>query len=230
MDVDDADANVAAVAAAIAEPARARMLLALLDARARTSTELAAIAAVSASTASVHLARLKQQRLVSAVAQGKHRYYRLQGTDIAAALEALAVVAGVSRKPFVPTTPARLRLARSCYDHLAGSLAIALHDRLIKLNWLSRGEAQDYAVTRAGAAELQRLGVNVETLRAQRRRLAFGCLDWSERRPHIGGALGAAILQMALARRWFDADLDGRALTPTRKGRSELSARFGLAL
>lgn len=228
MDVERADANVSAVAAAIAEPARTRMLLCLLDGRARTSTELAAIAEVSPSTASVHLARLKQQQLVSAVAQGKHRYYRLHSPDIGAALEALAVVAGAARKPFIPTAPPRLRFVRSCYDHMAGSLAVSLHDRLIRLNWLSRVDARGYAVTRSGAAELRQLGVDVDSLRAQRRRFAFACLDWSERRPHVGGAVGAALLQLALARRWLIADLDSRALTLTKKGQREFSARFGI--
>jgi DNA-binding transcriptional ArsR family regulator len=226
--VDHADVNVSAIAAAIAEPARTRMLLSLLDGRARTSTELAAIADVSPSTASVHLARLKQQQLVTAVAQGKHRYYRLQSTEVSAVLEALAVVAGATHKPFVPTAPPRLRFARSCYDHLAGSLAISLHDRLIKMNWLSRIDGEDYEVTRKGATELRHLDVDVESLRAQRRRFAFACLDWSERRPHIGGAVGAALLQMALARRWLISDLDSRALTLTKKGQRELSSRFGI--
>jgi DNA-binding transcriptional ArsR family regulator len=224
----DADVNVSAIAAAIAEPARTRMLLSLLDGRARTSTELAAIADVSPSTASVHLARLKQQQLVTAVAQGKHRYYRLRGAEVSTALEALAVVAGATHKPFAPSTPPRLRFARSCYDHLAGSLAISLHDRLIRMNWLSRTDAEGYEVSRKGVTELRRLGVDVESLRAQRRRFAFACLDWSERRPHIGGAVGAALLQLALTRRWLVSDLDSRALALTKKGQRELSSRFGI--
>jgi len=228
MDVDRTDVNVSAIAAAIAEPARTRMLLSLLDGRARTGTELAATADVSPSTASVHLARLRQQRLVTSIAQGKHRYYRLFGANVAAALEALAVVAGSVPKPFVPTAPARLRYARSCYDHIAGSLAISLHDRLLGMNWLRCVDDEHYDVTRSGAAELQRLGIDVENLRAQRRRFAFGCLDWSERRPHIGGAVGAALLQLALARRWVTSDLDSRALALTSKGRRELYARFGV--
>ena len=222
-----ADANVAAIAAAIAEPARARMLLALLDGRARTGTELAALADIGAPTASVHLARLRAQGLVDAVAQGKHRYYRLHGADVALALEALAVVAGAPRQAFVPSTPPRLRFARSCYDHLAGSLAIDLHDRLLRLGWLSaRDDAYD--VTRSGAAEFERLGIDAAALRGQRRRFAFACLDWSERRAHLGGALGAALLRVALARQWLSADLDSRALSLTREGRREMTARFGI--
>lgn len=228
MDARTADANVAAIAAAIAEPARTRMLLALLDGRARTSTELAAIADIGASTASVHLARLREQRLVEAVAQGKHRYYRLHGADIAVALEALAVVAGAPRQAFVPSTPPRLRFARSCYDHLAGSLAIALHDRLLRSGWLRARDGDAYDVTRSGAAEFERLGIDTEALRGQRRRFAFACLDWSERRAHLGGAVGAALLRVALERHWLNADLDSRALTLTRKGRREMAARFGI--
>lgn len=204
------------------------MLLSLLDGRARTGTELAAIADVSASTASVHLARLKQLQLVASVAQGKHRYYRLNGPDIAAALEALSNVAGATAKPFVPATPSRLRFARSCYDHMAGSLAVSLHDRLIGMRWMARVDVRDYELTRAGTGELQRIGVDIASLRAQRRRFAFGCLDWSERRPHIGGAVGAALLQLALARRWLVADLDSRALALTKKGQREFAARFGI--
>ena len=228
MDVDRTDVNVSAIAAAIAEPARTRMLLSLLDGRARTGTELAATADVSPSTASVHLARLRQQRLVTSVAQGKHRYYRLHSADIAAALEALAVVAGAAPKAFVPTAPARLRFARSCYDHIAGSLAISLHDRLIAMNWLGRDVAESYDVTRKGAIELRRLGIDVEDLRMQRRRFAFGCLDWSERRPHVGGAVGAALLQMVLEKRWLTSDLDSRALALTKKGQRELRVWFGI--
>jgi DNA-binding transcriptional ArsR family regulator len=226
--VEHADVNVSAVAAAIAEPARTRMLLSLLDGRARTGTELAVIADITPSTASVHLARLRQQQLVSVVAQGKHRYYRLQDAEVSAALEALAVVAGATREASVPTAPPRLRFARSCYDHLAGSLAISMHDRLITMNWLSRSDAENYQVTRKGATELRRHGVDVENLRTQRRRFAFACLDWSERRPHVGGAVGAALLHLALARHWLVSDLDSRALALTKKGQRELSSRFGI--
>src|SRR5882724_10795479 len=128
MDVETADDAVSAVAAAIGEPARVRMLYSLIDGRARTSTELAVVAQVTPSTASVHLHRLVARRLVTVFAQGKHRYYSLAGASAAAALEALSVVAGAeSSRPFVPNTPNRLRAARTCYDHIAGALGVALH-------------------------------------------------------------------------------------------------------
>ncbi len=224
--VNDADITVARIAAAIGEPARARMLYCLMDGHARTSTELSVVGAVSPSTASVHLSRLKAERLVKVLAQGKHRYYSLDGTNVAVALEALSVVAGRSRDAFVPSTPSRLRIARTCYDHMAGTVAVALHDRFRGLEWLSGDNA--YELTDAGAKALGTLGIDVAATRALRRRFAFPCLDWSERRPHLGGALGAALLQLTLRRKWFVHDLDARALSVTRAGRRELLARFGL--
>jgi DNA-binding transcriptional ArsR family regulator len=228
MDVERADVAASAVAAAIGEPARARMLYSLLDGRARTSTELAVIAEVTASTASVHLQRLRAQRLVKVLAQGKHRYYRLEGTNVAAALEALSVLAGGSRAAFVSGTPNRLRAARTCYDHIAGTLGVSLHDRFAALRWLSRAAAGAYELTADGAKAFAALGIDIDRTRALRRRFAYACVDWSERRPHIGGALGAALLAVALKRRWVSQDLDSRALSVTRAGRREMLARFGL--
>ncbi len=137
MDANTADNQLARVAGAIAEPARARMLCCLMDGHARTATELAAVAEVAASTASAHLARLKEQRLVDAVAQGKHRYFRLASGEVAAALESLLVVAGVARSSFRPSTPSPLRSARTCYDHMAGAAGVALHDHLRAQGWLT---------------------------------------------------------------------------------------------
>ena len=226
--IDDvpADTRLARVAGAIAEPARARMLCCLLDGHARTATELAAAADVAASTASAHLARLKDEQLVELLAQGRHRYYRLNGSDVAQALEALMVVAGAPRASIRPSTPHRLRAARTCYDHMAGALAVAVHDRLFARRWLAvANDATDgYALTRAGSSGLGALGIDVDAARASRRRLACACVDWSERRPHLAGALGAALLQQMRARGWLQADLDSRALSLTAQGRRGLTA------
>ena len=229
---DHATADISTLAAAIAEPARTRMLFCLMDGHARTATELAVVAGVSPSTASVHLARLKEQRLVSVLAQGKHRYYSLESASVAAALEALSVLAGGARTRFVPNTPTRLRHARTCYDHMAGAVAVALHDRLHALGWLSAVRSSDvkpdgsYELSPAGAAAFEALGVDVAATRKLRRRFACACVDWSERRPHLGGALGAALLGTALKRRWVTQDADTRALSVTRSGERELRARF----
>jgi DNA-binding transcriptional ArsR family regulator len=222
--------SVSALAAAIGEPARARILVCLMDGRARTSTELAVVAEVSPSTASAHLARLKEQNLVAVMASGKHRYYRMQGPSAAAVIEALTVFAGEREESLPSKVPLRLRAARSCYDHMAGQLAVALHDHFIDRTWLSPDASKPgaYELTEVGAKALTELGLDIDCTKALRRRFAYACVDWSERRPHLGGALGAAVLDVALRRKWLLRDLDGRALRITEAGRRELIARFGI--
>ena len=228
MDVNSstADAGLAQLAGAIAEPARARMLCSLLDGHARTATELAVLAEVVASTASAHLTRLCKDGLLSVVAQGKHRYYRLASAEVAQALEALLVVAGISRPVFTPSTPDRLRHARTCYDHMAGTVAVALHDQLLAQDWL-RGDDGNYRLSVAGEIGMAALGVDTAALAGQRRRFACAGLDWSERRFHLGGALGAAVLQLALRQGWAERELDSRALKVTAAGQQRLLAAFG---
>jgi DNA-binding transcriptional ArsR family regulator len=228
-----ADTAVSRIAAAIGEPARARMLYCLVDGRARTSTELAMVAEVTPSTASVHLQRLKSERLVKVLAQGKHRYYSLEGASVAAALEALSVLAGGKRNAFVPNTPNHLRMARTCYDHIAGMLGVALHDRIQVMGWFADGPRASigenaYELTRRGANAFEDLGIDVAATRTLRRRFAYACVDWSERRPHLGGAVGAALLHIALKRKWVVQELDSRALAITRLGQREMQTRFGL--
>lgn len=224
------DRSLSLIAAAIGEPARVRILYCLLDGRARTSTELSVVAEVSPSTTSVHLNRLKAERLVKVFPQGKHHYYSLHGPDVAAALEALHVVAG-SRRRFAPNTPAELLAARTCYDHLAGRLGVLLHNRLIAMKWLrAMGKRNDYELTNEGTAALSSLGIDVTATRALRRRLAYACLDWSERQPHVGGALAAGLLQIALRNKWLVRELDSRVLSVTSAGRREMLARFGINL
>jgi DNA-binding transcriptional ArsR family regulator len=225
-----AEENVSSLAAAIGEPARARILFCLMDGRARTSTELAVIADVSPSTASAHLARLKKQNLVTVLASGKHRYYRLQGPSAAAVIEALTVFAGERQESLPSRVPDRLRVARSCYDHMAGQLAVALHDHFIARAWLTPDASKSgaYELTDLGNKALTELGLDIDGTRTSRRRFAYACVDWSERRPHLAGALGAAVLDAAFKRKWLVRDLDGRALNITEAGRRELSARFGI--
>jgi DNA-binding transcriptional ArsR family regulator len=225
------DADVPRIAAAIGEPARARILYCLMDGHARTSTELSVVAEVSPSTASVHLHRLQSAQLIKVLVQGKHRFYSLQGPDVASVLEGLSVLAGGSRSKFVPSTPSRLRAARTCYDHMAGTAGVSLHDRFKALGWLSedsKGTDNAYDLTREGTKAFEALGIDLEATRALRRRFACACLDWSERQPHVGGALGAALLKVALKRKWVVQDLDSRALAITSVGRREMQTRFGL--
>jgi DNA-binding transcriptional ArsR family regulator len=230
--MDATESSASMIAAAIGVPARAQMLYALLDGRARTSTELAMIADVTPATASAHLARLETLALVKVSPQGRHRYYALGGDRVASALEALSVLAVKPRTAFHSTAPQPLRAARSCYDHIAGRLGVALHDRLTALRWLisERRAGETYDLTAAGSRALNTFGIDVDDARAQRRRFAFACIDWSERRPHLGGALGAALMAAGLEKRWIIRDGDTRALTITHLGRREFKARFGIAL
>jgi DNA-binding transcriptional ArsR family regulator len=231
--VNKADLIISRIASAIGEPARVRMLYSLLDGHARTSTELAVVANVSPSTASAHLNRLLAERLIKVVVQGKHHYYSLDGPNVANALEGLTVIAGVSHDQFVPTTPSRLRNARTCYDHMAGRLGVLLHNRFQTLGWLSidsSGKDNGYDVTSGGKKALEALGIDLAETRSLRRRFAYACLDWSERQPHIGGALGSALLKNALKRKWVVEHLDSRALSITSVGRREMLKRFGLSV
>jgi len=126
--------------------------------------------------------------------------------------------------------PTRLRAARVCYDHLAGHLGVSLHDRFKHLKWLSSDAEDAYELTAEGVKALESLGVDIEETRKLRRRFAYACLDWSERRPHIGGALGSALLHAALNKKWVTRDLDSRAIRVTNVGRRELLARFGMEI
>jgi DNA-binding transcriptional ArsR family regulator len=227
----DTDVAIAGLAAVIGEPTRARILVSLLDGHARTGTELGAVAEVGPSTASAHLQRLAAARLVTVRRQGKHRYYSLSGAEVASLLENLSALAGRRRAVFVCRAPAHLRAARTCYDHIAGSVGVALRDRFAALGWLTSSAAggeESYELSAAGIEAFTSLGIDVEAARSLRRRFAFGCLDWTERRYHLGGSLGAAFLQLARGRKWVRQDLDSRALRVTERGRREMLDRLGV--
>ncbi len=227
------DLVLSSIAMAIAEPARTRMLLSLMDGHARTSTELAAIAEVRPSTASAHLNRLAQNRLVRAASEGRHRYYSLYSAEVATVLEGLSIVAGTSVKAFVPSTPTPLRRARTCYDHLAGTVAVALHDHFLHEGWLkpdSEPAQGTYKLCKTGENRLEQMGIDVQNVQLLRRRFAYSCMDWSERKPHIAGALGASLLKMATSRRWVVRELDSRALSLTDFGEREIWKEFGIKI
>jgi len=190
------------------------------------------VANVTPSTTSVHLNRLKTERLVEVLAQGKHRYYSLRDADVARALEALSIVATGSRERFVANTPSRLVIARTCYDHMAGKLGVLLHSRFKAMGWLSissrKGNSCDLSVD--GVKGFGSLGIDVQETRAARRRFAYECLDWSERQPHLAGALGAVLLEVARKRKWVVEDLDSRALSITNHGQREILKRFAIQI
>jgi DNA-binding transcriptional ArsR family regulator len=234
MDVTPSvDEGAHTIAAAIGDPGRSKMLFALLDNRARTATELAIVADLRASTASSHLARLKGERLVRVVKQGRHHYYTLYSSDVATVLEGLLALSGATMPRFVTKYPNQLRHARTCYDHIAGTLGVALLDTLLREGWLVAdvpANAESYSLSPKGLLALNTLGIDVSDLETQRRQLAVPCLDWSERRPHLRGSLAAALLTLARKKKWVVGEMESRALTLTTKGRNEMSTIFGLKL
>ena len=219
---------IAEAASLIGNPARANILTALLDGRARTATELGLAAGVAPSTASGHLGKLLGGSLVSAISSGRHRYYRLASPAVADLLEGLMAVAidGPPRhRPKSPCSDAMAR-ARTCYDHLAGKLGVAVAESLAerKLILLSDQEA---IITSSGRAFLREIGVQPEKRAGPRRALCRACLDWSERRWHIGGAIGAAIADRSFELGWTLRQLDSRALTITPGGEKAFEELFG---
>ncbi|WDD93423.1 ArsR family transcriptional regulator [Burkholderia sp. FERM BP-3421] len=208
--------------ALLADPGRAAMLWSLMDGSARPAGELTLIAGLSPSAASAHLARLADGGLLALDVRGRHRYYRIASPDIAAALEALATVAHAAAiAPAAPraarTVPLEMRYARTCYDHMAGELAVQVYERMLARGWLAHG-ADGLDATADGIAALARWGVDVADQRKRRRRFACQCLDWSERRPHLGGALGAALLDSFHAQGWIERAGKPRVLRVTPPG------------
>lgn len=219
----DADAQIAPVAALVADRTRSTILWALAGERALPACELAAQAGVTAATISHHLEKLVAGKLVTAVRQGRHRHYRLANPAVVAVLEALATVA--------PPAPARsfregqaakaLRFARTCYDHLAGQLGVRITEALVARRCLTPA-GREYELKPAGERLFTRLDVDLAAARRARRGFARACLDWSERRHHLAGALGAALLDRLLALRWIERRAAGRAVCLTERGRSGL--------
>jgi DNA-binding transcriptional ArsR family regulator len=243
------DADIARVAALVADPARARVLLALGDGRALPATVLADEAGVAASTASAHLGKLVKGGLLSVERHGRHRYFRLAGPEVAELLEALARLS-----PPVPVRSLRqgtkaqaVRHARTCYDHLAGVLGTELMSAMLDRGLLTGGDGVfdanaanadrlsspgfdlDYRLTPRGVDELREFGIDFKSL-PRRRPLVRYCVDWSEQRHHLAGALGAAVAQQMFDLGWVSRAPQGRAVQITGDGREGLKLRFGVEL
>lgn len=220
--------NIARVAALVGEPARAEILTALLADRALTATELAGIAGVTKQTVSAHLAKLVDAGLLTVEAQGRHRYFRLAGSDVARLLGSLMGVAfrtGAVRLVTGPREPA-LRKARVCYDHLAGELAVIVYDGLHALGVLASGGGDGLVLTPSGAAWFSSFGIEPAREAARHRAFCRPCVDWGERRHHLGGALGAALLSRLYELGWAMRAKDSRVVTFTPKAEQELRFAF----
>jgi DNA-binding transcriptional ArsR family regulator len=223
------DADISVPAALMGERARAALVVALTEVDALAASELARLAGVSNATASVHLAKLLEAGLLAVEPEGRHRYYRLASPEVARAVEALAVLA--------PSPPVRslreatvgeaIRAARTCYDHLAGRLGVALTEALLR-GRLIRAANGTFELTSKGPRAFTDLGIDLTELERSRRALMRSCMDWSERRSHLAGALGAALTERMLRLRWIRRLPTSRAVRLTHKGETELRKRFAV--
>jgi DNA-binding transcriptional ArsR family regulator len=243
------EGSVAPAAALMADQARATMLLALLDGRPLAASELARLAAVSAPTASAHLAKLLDGGMVTVVRQGRHRYYQLAGHEVATAIEALSQLGRPVRVRSLRQSrqAAALAEARTCYDHLAGRAGVELLAGMLREGLLAEtgrsrarsGQAGDsdwpavdmasvnYDVTERGVARLAPYGIQIQKITGSRRRFAGACLDWTQRKPHLGGALAAAITSRLFELGWIERGTRLRSVVVTPEGREGLAAAFG---
>ncbi len=224
------NAVFAEIAALAGDPARAGMLHALMDGRALTASELARVAGIAPQTASGHLSRLVAARLLNVEKQGRHRYHRLASPAVAQMMESIMRVASEPKRLSVGPRDTGLRAARTCYDHLAGRLGVALADALVAGGHAELGNDAGL-VTDKGIRFLARLGVDVEALEQRSKRvLCRPCLDWSERRPHLAGAVGAALCAHSFDKNWIRRIEGTRAVAVTPRGQRVFREEFGVRL
>lgn len=223
---------ITSVGELIGEPARTAILIALLDGRDLSAGELARTAGISAQSASAHLSKLVDGGLLKSRSQGRHRYYQISRPEVVHALEALGSIATLPR----PTGAIRSRediemhRARSCYDHLAGRVAVEITRALENFKVIRASGEHDYQLGPKGQNWFKALDIDVDSLRSARRRFARKCLDWTERKPHLAGTLGAALFSRMLAAGWIARRRGTRSLRITYRGAHELQNRFGLEL
>jgi len=223
--------DITRLARVLTDPGRAAMLQALMDGQSYPATDLARIAHVTPQTASSHLRRLLDAELVTMEPWGRHRYYRIANERVASMLESFAVAApGRAPRNVVESEQTKaLRHARTCYDHLAGRLGVAVTDALEKRKYLAAVEDRDYDVTPHGAKFFARFGIDVDDL-PRRRAVARRCLDWSERRPHLAGALASSFTSMCFERGWIARMRRSRAIVLTPAGKRAFARELDVEL
>ncbi len=219
LTTDISGPNIARLAALLADPVRAQVMLALMDGRALTAGELAQAGGVSPQTASSHLAKLIDGGLLAVASQGRHRYYRISGPDAAHLVETLSVLSEEEPTARIRTGPRdpTLRRARICYDHLAGSMGVRLLDGLLA-NGALAGDDSNVRLTAKGEQVFSDFGVDLGALKRKKRPLCRACLDWSERRPHLAGSVGAALLDRFLDEGWIRRQAGSRTLIVSAEG------------
>jgi DNA-binding transcriptional ArsR family regulator len=225
--------SIAGIASLFADPARALILRSLIDGSMRPAGELAWTANISAQSASAHLTKLVDGGLLVAEAQGRHRYFRLANAQVADAIEAFASLSAAVRpraaRSVLPSkaVPIQFLNARTCYDHLAGEMAVRVCEAMVKARWLAQ-DGSDFRVTRLGQKELAALNVDLGAARRSRRVLARACVDLTQRRPHVGGALGAALLDLYVKRVWILRARRSRVVSITPRGQDGFRRAFGI--
>jgi DNA-binding transcriptional ArsR family regulator len=226
-----ADVRIAEVAALVGDPARANILAALMGGQALTAGELVRAAGVSPQTTSGHLGKLTDERLIACIKQGRHRNYRIATPRVAEMLEGIMAVMADSPPRHRPASKLddAMRNARACYDHFAGKLGVGLTDALCAHGHIVLTD-EGGEITDNGVTLLQEFGVDLAAARSRRRIFCRPCLDWTERRPHLGGTLGAVLAQRCFDLKWLQRMRDSRALIVTPAGRRGLSDTFGLSL
>ncbi|MFZ0816615.1 MAG: helix-turn-helix transcriptional regulator [Candidatus Sulfotelmatobacter sp.] len=215
--------SIARIAGLIGEAGRIQMLTTLLDGQGHPAAELAMAASVSPQTASSHLAKLLDGELISSERRGRQRFFRLKNSDVATAIEALGALAEDSGTDAMP----ELRFARTCYDHLAGVLAIALRNELLGKGVMRQGK-DTFLVTSDGERFLRRFEIDTSALRKARRAFAYKCLDWTERHHHIGGSVGAALLARFMEMKWLARMRGTRTVRLTHAGERGFEEIFGV--
>jgi DNA-binding transcriptional ArsR family regulator len=224
--------DIPRIAGLLADAARAKIMWTLIDGTTRPAGELAYAANISAQSASAHLAKLVEGGLLECEAQGRHRYFRISSAEVAGAIEGIASLSAVAspRAPRVPlpsrSVPVQFLHARTCYGHLAGELAVRILEAMLKARWLTADE-RDFTVTALGEAKLAGLDMDLAAARQSRRVFARACVDLTQRRPHLGGALGDALLDLYVARGWVQRQRRSRLVTITPKGHENFRRVFG---
>ena len=214
---------MAALAAAMSDASRMKILCALIDGKAWTATELSVVAEVAPSTTSSHLSRLLKANLVICLSQGRHRYFRLYSKNVAVLLEKMMGITFQVNRLSRSKVPQELLQARTCYDHLAGEIAVQLYDSLLKNKWI---DSDGKGITKQGQEKFLELGINIDE--KTRRKKCCPCLDWSERKFHVGGHLGAALLSFFEDNNWIERVPGYREVVITNKGKKEFHGRFDI--
>ncbi len=226
MDVSN---ELVEVAVLLGEPARVTMLWNLLDGQARPAGELAFLSNVSPQSASLHLGKLVNAGMLKVANQGRHRYYTIANPQIAHVIESMETLipSAAKSKPLPRSQMPDFRMARTCYDHLAGKLAVDIVGAMLTNGLVSLGK-KDFVISKTGSNWFSEFGIDIDVLKRERRAFARQCLDWSERQYHLAGSLGSAFLKQLIARKWIVPESTGRSVRVTLDGRKNLHTLFGV--